>query len=127
MFKCLDIAKMMTFHSTNKSEEPMMKSVVVGEQWKHIDESYPDFAANPTNLRIGLVGDGLNTYGNNSTKHSVWPFLVAIYNFPLWLASKNFFLKLVLLIPSLQALADEVIDIYLKPLLEDLLKLWEDV
>lgn len=127
MFKCPDIAKMMTFHSTNKSEEPMMKSVVDGEQWKHIDETYPNFAANPTNLRIGLVGDGVNPYGNNSTKHSVWPFLVVIYNLPPWLASKNFFLKLVMLIPGPQAPTSEVIDIYLEPLLEDLLKLWEGV
>lgn len=105
----------------------MMKSVVDGEQWKHIDETYPDFAANPTNLRIGLVGDGVNPYGNNSNKHSVWPFLISIYNLPPWLASKNFFLKLVLLIPGPQAPTAKVIDIYLEPLLGDLLKLWEGV
>lgn len=104
-----------------------MKSVVDGEQWKHIDEKYEDFASIPTNLRVGLVGDGVNPYGNQSTKHSVWPFLLAIYNLPPWMTTKTFFLKLVLLVPGPQAPSSEVIDVYLKPLVDDLLKLWEGV
>jgi len=100
MFQCPHIVELMTFHDRNKSEEPLMKSVVDGEQWKHIDEKYEDFASIPTNLRVGLVGDGVNPYGNQSTKHSVWPFLLAIYNLPPWMTTKTFFLKLVLLVPG---------------------------
>ena len=127
MFKCPEIAKMFTFHASNKSREPFMKSVVDGEQWRHIDRTYPDFASIPTNLRLGLVGDGLNPFGNQSTKHSVWPFFVAIYNLPPWMTSKKFFLKLVLLVPGPKAPAAKVVDTYLEPLVEDLLKLWEGV
>ena len=96
MFKCPKIAEMMTFHATNQSEEPLMKFVVDGEQWRHVNDMYPDFASIPINLRIGLVGDGVNPYGNQSTKHCVWPFLVAIYNLPPWMTTKKCFLKLVL-------------------------------
>lgn len=71
MFQCPHIAEMMTFYEGNKSEEPIMKSVVDGEQWKHIDKTYPDFARIPTNLRLGLVGDGVNPYGNQSIQHFV--------------------------------------------------------
>jgi len=127
MFQCPKIAEMMTFHDSNKSGEPLMKSVVDEEQWKHVDEAYPDFAAIPTNLRVGLVGDRVNPYGNQSTKHSVWPILLAIYNLPPWLTTKTFFLKLVMVIPGPQALAAEVVDVYLEPLVEDLLELWEGV
>ena len=127
MFKCPKIAEMMTFHARNQSEEPLMKSVVDGEQWRHVNNMHADFAAIPTNLRIGLIGDGVNPYGNQSTKHSVWPFIVAIYNLPPWMTSKKFFLKLVLLIPGPNAPAADVIDTYLEPLVEDLLKLWEGV
>jgi len=43
------------------------------------------------------------------------------------MTSKTFFLKLVLLIPGPQAPATAVIDIFLEPLVEDLLLLWEGV
>jgi len=97
--------------------------VVDGEQWKHINKKYSNFASIPTNLQLGLVGNGVNLYGNQSTKHFVWPFLLTIYNLPPWMTNKTFFLKLVLLIPGPQAPAAEVIDIYLEPLVEDLLAL----
>ena len=127
MFKCPKIAKMMTFHARNQSVEPIMKSIVDGEQWRHINDMYLDFVAIPTNLWIGLVGDGVNPYGNQSTKYFIWPFLIAIYNLPPWMTIKKFFLKLVLLIPCRNAPIVDVIDTYLEPLVEDLLKLWEDV
>lgn len=38
-----------------------------------------------------------------------------------------FFFKLVLLIPGPQAPRSEVIDVYLEPLVEDLVKLWEGI
>jgi len=78
MFRCPQVAEMMTFHETNRSKEPYMKSIVDGEQWKQVNEMYPDFAAYSRNLRLGLVGDGVNPYGNQSLKHLVWPFLIAI-------------------------------------------------
>ena len=123
MFLCPHVAQMMTFHERNHSDDNTMKFVVDEEQWKYVEEKYPDFAAISTNLRLGLVGDGVNPYGNQSTKHSVWSFLLAIFNLPPWMTTKPFFMRLVLLIPGPLAPKAEVIDIYLEPLVEDLLKL----
>jgi len=39
-------------------------------QWNKIDSLYPEFESDPRNLRISLVKDGMNPYGNLSSKHS---------------------------------------------------------
>jgi len=50
---------------------------------------YPEFGSDPRNLRLGLATDGMNPYGNLSSKHSLWPVLLIIYNFPYWLCMKR--------------------------------------
>ena len=52
---------------------------------------------------------------------------MAVYNLPGWLATKKFFLNLALLIPGPRAPTSDTFDIYLKPLVMDLLKLWHGV
>ncbi|CAL9025651.1 unnamed protein product [Prunus brigantina] len=35
-----------------------------GEAWKEFDRTFPDFAADPRNVRLGLATDGFNPYGD---------------------------------------------------------------
>ena len=127
MFRCPEIAKHMTWYSANKSHSRNMFSVADSDQWKAIDEAYPDFAEVLTNLRLGLVGDGIVPYKNNALKHSTWVLLLTIYNLPPWLLTKKFFICLAVLIPGPKASTAENIDVFLAPLVHDLLKLWEGV
>jgi len=104
-----------------------MRSVADSEQWKTIDRLYPDFTQVLTNLQLGLVGDGIIPYKNNSLKHSTFVLLITIYNLPPWLLTKNFFISLAVLIPGPKSLVAENIDVFLRPVVRDLLKLWAGV
>lgn len=127
MFKCPEIAKLMLWHSNHKSRDGKMRSVVDSEQWKTIDRLYPDFAEVLTNLRLGLVGDGIIPFKNNAMKHSTWVLLITIYNLPPWLLTKKFFISLAVLIPGPTAPIAENMDIFLAPVVRDLMKLWNGV
>jgi hypothetical protein len=116
MFKCPEVAKHMTWYQTHKSRGQVMRSVADSPQWKTIDENEPEFAAVHTNLRLGLVGDGIIPYKNNAIKHSTWVFLITVYNLPPWLLTKKFFLSLALLIPGPKSPTAENIDVFLAPI-----------
>lgn len=83
--------------------------------WKNIDQVHPEFAAVKTNLRLGLVGDGIIPYKNNAIKHSTWVFLITVYNLPPWLLTKKFFISLAVLIPGPEAVNVGNIDVFLRP------------
>jgi hypothetical protein len=102
-----------------------MRSVCDSRQWAAIDGIDPTFKEKKTNLYMGLMTDGINPFGNQSSKHSMWPVLLVIYNLPPWLLSKNFFISLTLLISGAKAPTGENIDVDLGPLIKDLLNLWE--
>ena len=88
---------------------------------------YPEFRNLESSLRLGLIADGVCPHGNQSSRHSTWIILLAIYNFPAWLSTKKFFLNLSILIPGPKAPTSDTIDIYLKPLVRELLELWDGV
>ena len=122
-----EIAKHMTWHHVHKSQGSKMRSVADSEQWKHLDRVYPDFAQVLSNLRLGLVGDGIIPYKNNAMKHSTFVLLITVYNLPPWLLTKKFFISLVALIPGPKSPTAENIDVFLALVIRDLLKLWEGV
>jgi len=41
---------------------------------------YSEFGSDPRNLKLGLATDGMNPYGNLSSKHSSRFVLLIIYN-----------------------------------------------
>ena len=124
LFKCPKIAKHMTWYHTHKSRNSKMRSMADTEQWKSIDRAYHDFAEVLTNLRLGLVGDGIIPFKNNALKHSTFVLLITIYNLPPWLLTKKFFISLAVLIPGLKSPTLENIDVFMAPLVRDLLNRW---
>ena len=127
LFKCPEIAKHIMWYHTHKSRDSKMRLVADSEQWKSIDRAYPDFAEVLTNLHLGLVGDGIIPFKNNALKHSTFVLLITIYNLPPWLLTKKFFISLAVLIPGPKSPTSENIDVFMAPLVRDLLKLWEGV
>jgi len=84
---------------------------------------YPEFGRDPRNLRLGLATDGMNPYGNLSSKHSLWSILLIIYNFPYWLCMKRKYMMLSMMILGPREPKNDI-NVHLSPLIEDLMLLW---
>ena len=52
----------MRCHSENKRPTGIMCHPSDGEAWKHFDATYPDFAAEPRNIHLGLCADGFSPF-----------------------------------------------------------------
>jgi len=63
-------AKSLTWHANGRKCDGLLRHVVDSPQWKKIDSLYPEFRSDPRNLRLGLATNGMNPYGNLSSKHS---------------------------------------------------------
>ncbi|GKA40894.1 hypothetical protein Tco_0733487 [Tanacetum coccineum] len=114
----------MTWHATGKCTEPgKMQHPVDGRAWKDFDTKYLDFAAEPRNVRLGLAVDGFNPFGNLSQSYSMWPVILTTYNLPPWLCMKESSFMLTLLIPGPKSPGKDI-DVYLRPLIDDLKVLW---
>ncbi|CAN6719181.1 unnamed protein product [Malus baccata var. baccata] len=69
--------------------------------------------------------DRFTPYSDISTPYSMWPVVVFPYNLPPWKCMKKPFSFLTLLIPGPKALGNEI-DVYLRPLVDELKELWEN-
>ncbi|WVZ53295.1 hypothetical protein U9M48_004261, partial [Paspalum notatum var. saurae] len=97
-----------------------------GEAWRDFDARYPNFAADAHNVRLGLASDSFNSFGNMSIKHSTWPVMLVPYNLPPWICMKQTSLLLSMIIPGPESPGNDI-DIYLQPLIDELLELWVGV
>jgi hypothetical protein len=71
--------------------------------------------------------DGVNPFPHANTTHSTWPVLLMIYNLPPHLVTKKFFLQLCILISGKDSPSQENIGVFLRPLLDELQRLWKGV
>ncbi|GJS48091.1 hypothetical protein Tco_0598212 [Tanacetum coccineum] len=90
-----------------------------GRSMKDFAPKYLDFAAEPRNVRLGLAADGFNPFGNLSQSYSMWPVILTTYNLPPWLCMKESSFMLTLLIPGPKSSGKDI-DVYLRPLIDDL-------
>ena len=100
-----------------------MRHPADSKAWKHLDELYPSFAAEPRNVRLRLATDGFNPFGNMSNSYSMWPVILVPYNLPPWKCMKPQSLMLSILIPGPSS-PGKYIDVYMRPLLDELKELW---
>jgi hypothetical protein len=90
------------------------------EAWKHIHNNIDqEFDG----LHLGAALDGVNPYKSMSTKWSTWVVNVLNYNLPPHLITKPEHIMLALIIPGKKQVKD--IDIYLEPLIDELIELWK--
>ncbi len=118
---------MMTWHARNKSIDGKVRHVPDSKAWQHIDNTWPDFATEPRNVRLGLATDGVNPFGDKNIAWSTWPVLLLIYNLPPWLVTKKFFMLLSIIIPGPESVKSANFDVLITPLIEELQELWEGV
>ena len=109
-----------------KPVDNVMSHPADGEAWKHFDRREATFAADSRNLRLALATDGFNPFGNMSMQYSMWPVLVTPLNLPPWecVNPANCFMCLLILGPK--SLGKDF-DLFLEPLIVDLLELWKGV
>jgi hypothetical protein len=81
----------------------------------------------PCNIYFALAADKVNPFKQTRSTWSTWPVTLLNYNLPPWLSKKKFFILLALLIPGKDLVTSDNFDVYMEPLVEELLQLWEGV
>ncbi|KAK9078277.1 hypothetical protein SSX86_002334 [Deinandra increscens subsp. villosa] len=116
-------SKLLRWHYDERKDDGKLRHVADSPQWRNIDWTFPDFGKEIRNIRFGLSSDGINPFGNMSSRHSTWPVLLCIYNLPPWLCMKRKYIMMSLLIQGPKQPGNEI-DVYLSPLIDDLKTLW---
>ncbi|XP_039776218.1 uncharacterized protein LOC120643811, partial [Panicum virgatum] len=124
-FRNKDNAKLMRWHKEERKKDSMLRHPADGSQWRKIDRTYPKFDLDARNIRFGLSTDGMNPFGEMSSGHSTWPVTLCLYNLPPWLCMKQKFIMMPVLILGPKQPGNDI-DVYLRPLVEELLLLWGD-
>ncbi|XP_073064444.1 uncharacterized protein [Primulina eburnea] len=120
-------AREMRWHDAERlKDDGVLRHPADGSAWKMFDVKFPAFAMDPRNVRLGLATDGFNPFGSMSTTYSMWPVMVVPYNTPPWKCMKSENMMLSLLIPGPTSPGKDM-DVFLKPLIEELKTLWEGV
>ena len=95
-----------------------------GSQWRKIERKYwEDFVGDARNVWLGLSVAGINPFWEQSSNHNTWPVTLCIYNLPPWLCMKRKFIMMPVLIQGPKQPGNDI-DVYLRPLVEELLQLW---
>ena len=114
----------MTRHANKWVDNGVLRHPVDSKAWKSLDESYPSFATDSRNVRLGLASDGFNPFGGLRSDYSIWLVVLIPYSLPPWLCIKQPYSFLSLLIPGKSSPGNNI-DIYLQPLIEELKVLWD--
>ncbi|XP_056843210.1 uncharacterized protein LOC130495735 [Raphanus sativus] len=125
MFRSKRMAEDLRWHYTNATEDGTIRHPVDSISWAQVNAKWPDFAADPRNLRLGISTDGMNPFSMQSTNHSTWPVLLVNCNTPPTMCMKAENIMLTLLIPGPTAPGNNI-DVYLAPLIDDLKDLWAE-
>jgi len=123
LFRNKDNAKLLLWHIEDHKVDDMLRHPVDGSQWRAIDKEFPEFADEARNLRFTLSTDGFDPFGEQSSSHSTWSVTLCIYNLPPWLCMKQNFIMMPVLIQGTKQPGNNI-DVYLRPLVEELLLLW---
>jgi hypothetical protein len=118
-------AKLMHWHEDGPNKDEMLRRPTDVVQWRNMDRKYYNtFSNEPRNLKFGLSMDGMNPFGNMSSKQSTWPVILYMYNLPPWLYMKKKYRMMSMVIQGPKQ-PDNDIDIYLKLLVDELQTLWK--
>ena len=103
----------------------MIRHPADGSQWRNLNREYPQFDNDPRNIRFALSADGMNPYGEFGSAHSTWPVTLCMFNLPPWLCLKRKFIMMPVLIEGPKEPSNDI-DVFLQPLMDDLLLLWKE-
>ncbi|XP_048501793.2 uncharacterized protein LOC130589373 [Beta vulgaris subsp. vulgaris] len=125
LFATKNISQEMTWHADNPRVRGTLTHPSDSEAWKHFDKTFPDFAAEARNVRLGLCTDGFSPYGKFGGQYSCWPVILTPYNLPPSMCMKKPFMFLSLLVPGPKNPKGNL-DTFMQPLVEELKQLWHN-
>lgn len=127
MYRCQDLAELQVWHSHHRSTDGVMRLAVDSPAAKFIEDEWPAFGSDPRNVRLGLATDGISPFAlaGKAQPYSVWPVVLMNYNIPPWLSMKKGHLLLSMIVPSPKQ--PTTLDVYMAPLVEELMELWNGV
>ncbi|XP_021739799.1 uncharacterized protein LOC110706214 isoform X1 [Chenopodium quinoa] len=124
LFMSSDNATDLRWHSEGRVKDEILRHPADSEAWKTLNKIDPTFNSDPRDIRLGLASDGFNPFGQQRSDYITWPVVLSVYNFPPWMFTKQPYLMLSLLIPGPKAPGNNI-DVYLRPLIDELKDLWE--
>ncbi|GJR09007.1 zinc finger, CCHC-type containing protein [Tanacetum coccineum] len=119
------MAQYMTWHHENRRQPGVLSHPSDGEAWKNFDQRHPQFAAELRNVRLGLSTDGFTPFGMSLTTYSCGPVIVTPYNLPPWMCMKIPYMFSTLIILGPHSPKNNI-DVFLEPLIDELIQLWSD-
>ncbi|XP_042967343.1 uncharacterized protein LOC122300620 [Carya illinoinensis] len=125
LYMSAKIATDMRWHKEKRaSDETIMRHPADSVSWNNFDKDHAWFAEDSRNVRLGLASDGFNPFNNLAKPYSIWPVILVPYNLPPWLCMKDQFFMTSVIIPGPKSPGNDI-DVYLQPLIDELLELWE--
>ncbi|XP_038693762.1 uncharacterized protein LOC119991488 [Tripterygium wilfordii] len=125
LYASMSSASHMRWHYEKRRDEGVLCHPSDGEHWKHFDQTYPDFAIEPRNVRLGLCSDGFTPYSQSSSPYSCWPIIITPYNLPPEMCMTTPYMFLTCIIPGPHNPKSKI-DVYLQPLIDELKLLWDE-
>lgn len=114
----------MRLHHEHRQESGVHRHPSDSLAWKHFDQKYPNFTAEPRNVRLGLCADGFTPFFISGRSYSVWSVVVTPYNLPPEMCVTTPYMFLSCIIPG-PTNPKNRIDVYLQPLIDELKLLWD--
>jgi len=102
----------MRWHTEELVKDGKVRQPADSLAWKHVDDTYPHFAFDPRNVRLGLASDGFNPFGMLNVTYTTWPVILIPYNLPPWLCLKQSYWMMSMLIPGPKSPGNNI-DVYL--------------
>nr|GEX63667.1 hypothetical protein [Tanacetum cinerariifolium] len=65
-----DDAKLLRWHFDERKKDGKLRHVADSPQWRKINNKHDEFGGEIRNIRFGLSSNGINPFGNMSSKHS---------------------------------------------------------
>ncbi|WVZ84300.1 hypothetical protein U9M48_031348 [Paspalum notatum var. saurae] len=106
--------------------EDVMVHPADGDAWKALDKFDHEFARDPRSVRLGLATDGITPFSTSASPYSCWPVFIMPYNVPPEMVLKDEFIFLALVIPGPED-PGKNLNVFLRPLIEELKQLWTGV
>ncbi|CAM8992321.1 unnamed protein product [Rhodiola kirilowii] len=125
LFMSSHTAEHMKWYKLRNKQQGELTHPSDGEEWKRFDSMHPSFSEEIRNVRLGLATDGFCPFNNGYAKqYSVWPVILVVYNLPPSMSMKDPYMFMTLLIPGEKSPTKDI-NIYLRPLIEELKMLWD--
>ncbi|GMJ02948.1 hypothetical protein HRI_003964000 [Hibiscus trionum] len=119
------IAKHMRWHVEHQIDEVgLMCHPSDSLVWKHFDQEHPTFSYETRNVRLGLCTNGFQPFGQSGQQYSLWPVIVTPYNLSPSMCMKDEFMFLTIIVSGPRN-PKYNIDVFLQPLIAELIYLWD--